>query len=60
MVWRPTTEEESITALGFGRCEALHRNDLAMAMFSKAVEGEDITDKQGNAIRAIARDFRPP
>jgi hypothetical protein len=66
-IWRPMTEEERTLALAFGERlvdtrDQLWGCDLAVAMFNRAMEDRDITDKQGNAIYAIARHYRiiPP
>jgi hypothetical protein len=61
--WRAMTREERAIALEFGRCLAesdhpLWKCELAVAMFNRARKGMEITDKQGNAIYAIARRYR--
>jgi hypothetical protein len=59
---RPMTWRERNMALAFADYPELHSNGLAMAMFNHAVEGWEITDRQGKAIYAIARRYRvlPP
>jgi hypothetical protein len=57
-VWRPMTEEERALALGIGHCFGFDGEGLAQSMARKALEPKaKITDKQGQAIRAMAQRF---
>jgi hypothetical protein len=55
--WREMSDDERDIALAFAECPELRHNDFAAAMFNVAVDGDEITDRQGSAILAVARRY---
>jgi hypothetical protein len=55
--WRSMMDEEWLLAIGFSAVSELERSPFALDMSRKARANESITDRQGEVILAIARQY---